>query len=131
MERRLVHHQSDVLSPIQYGRLFLAGDAAGLISPAAAKGANLAVMAAELLARGLTAAVRQDDERLLARYSADCLPRIWRAQEFSHWMINLLHGPAGPDEESGFLRALQQTRLENLRTSRTHQDQFAESYAGI
>lgn len=131
LERRTVEMTSDVLDPIQYGRLFLVGDAAGLISPAAAKGANLAVMEAEILARGLVAALRGGDEQLLARYSADCLPRIWRAQEFSHWMINLLHGPAGGGDDAVFLRALQQARLESLRTSRRHQDHFAENYVGI
>jgi p-hydroxybenzoate 3-monooxygenase len=131
LERRIVDMNSDVLDPIQYGRLFLVGDAAGLISPAAAKGANLAVMAAEILAEGLVPALRSGDEQRLTRYSADCLPRIWRAQEFSHWMIDLLHGPAGTGDDAVFLRALQQARLESLRTSRRHQDHFAENYVGI
>jgi p-hydroxybenzoate 3-monooxygenase len=131
LERRVVAMGSDVLDPIQYGRLFLVGDAASLISPSAAKGANLAVMEAELLATALTALLDGGDEQPLARYSADCLPRIWRAQEFSHWMINLLHGPAGDGEEAVFLRALQQARLESLQTSRRHQDHFAENYVGI
>ncbi|WP_354643756.1 4-hydroxybenzoate 3-monooxygenase [Kitasatospora camelliae] len=131
LERRVVDMASDVQDPIQYGRLFLVGDAASLISPSAAKGANLAVMEAEILARALTAAVRGGDEKPLAAYSADCLPRIWRAQEFSHWMINLLHGPAGDHDEAVFLRGLQRARLESLRTSRRHQDHFAENYVGI
>jgi p-hydroxybenzoate 3-monooxygenase len=127
----VVDLESDVLDPMQYGRLFLAGDAAGLISPSAAKGANLAVMAAETLARAFTAAVHEGDDEPLARYSATCLPRIWRAQEFSHWMIGLLHAPAGDDEESRFLRALRDSRLENLRTSRAHQHAFADNYVGV
>ncbi|WP_245687221.1 4-hydroxybenzoate 3-monooxygenase [Streptacidiphilus griseoplanus] len=131
LERRVVDMRSDVLDPIQYGPLFLVGDAAGLISPAAAKGANLAVMESEVLARALAARLGGGDEQLLARYSADCLPRIWRAQEFSHWMINLLHGPSGDDDEAVFLRALQHARLESLRDSRRHQDHFAENYVGI
>jgi len=131
LERRVVDMASHVMDPIQYGRLFLVGDAASLISPSAAKGANLAVMEAEILAKALITGLRDDDERPLARYSEDCLPRIWRAQEFSHWMINLLHGPAGNDDEAVFLRALQRARLESLRTSRRHQDYFAENYVGI
>lgn len=130
-ERRVVGMTSQVLEKLQHGRLFLLGDAASLISPSAAKGANLAVMAAEILARALIARLKQDDERPLARYSADCLPRIWRAQEFSAWMIALLHGPAGGDGEAAFGRELHNARLESLRTSRTHQDFFAENYVGI
>ena len=68
---------------------------------------------------------------MLARYSADCLPRIWRAQDFSAWMIALLHGPAGDGDDAVFGRALQEARLESLRTSRAHQDFFAEQYVGV
>jgi p-hydroxybenzoate 3-monooxygenase len=131
VERRVVDMTSHVLDPIQHERLFLAGDAASLISPSAAKGANLALMAAELLGQAMASAVNHGDERLLARYSADCLPRIWRAQEFSHWMINLLHGPFGDSEDAVFARSLQRARLESLQNSRTHQDFFAENYIGI
>ncbi|MBP2323065.1 p-hydroxybenzoate 3-monooxygenase [Kibdelosporangium banguiense] len=131
IERRVVDMTSDVLDPIQHERLFLAGDAASLISPSAAKGANLALMEVELLAHALARAVNHGDERLLARYSQDCLPRIWRAQEFSHWMINLLHGPSGDGHDAFFARSLQRARLESLQNSRTHQDFFAENYVGI
>lgn len=131
LERGVVDMSSYVMDPIQYGRLFLVGDAASLISPSAAKGANLAVMEAEVLGKALVAHLKGDDEQQLRGYSAACLPRVWRAQEFSHWMINLLHGPMGDDDEAVFLRALQHARLESLRTSRSHQDFFAENYVGI
>jgi p-hydroxybenzoate 3-monooxygenase len=131
LERRTVELSSTVSEPMQYGRLFLVGDAASLISPSAAKGANLAIMAAQTLAAGLIAALTGDDQRGLVRYSDDCLPQIWRAQEFSHWMINLLHGPAGDGEDAVFLRALQRARLVSLRDSHSHQDFFAENYVGI
>lgn len=131
IERRIVDLGSQVMDTIQRGNLFLAGDAASLISPSAAKGANLALMEAEILAGALIAAHRERDTTALDRYSADCLPRIWRAQEFSHWLITLLHSPAGYDDEAVFQRALRDARLESLRISRAHQDFFAESYVGI
>jgi len=124
-ERRIVRLRSDVTDPIQHDRLFLAGDAASLISPSAAKGANLAIMEAEVLASALISALR-DDERPLAAYSRTCLPRIWRAQEFSRWMIDLLHGP-----RDDFHRALRRARLDGLRDCRAHQNFFAEQYVGI
>jgi p-hydroxybenzoate 3-monooxygenase len=89
-ERRIVRLRSEVVDPIQYDRLFLVGDAAGLISPSAAKGANLAIMEAEVLSRALVDAIARADERALISYSSTCLPRVWRAQEFSRWMIDLL-----------------------------------------
>ncbi|MBP2473293.1 p-hydroxybenzoate 3-monooxygenase [Crossiella equi] len=129
-ERQVVRLRSDVADPLQHGRLFLAGDAASLISPSAAKGANLAIRAAELLAEALAEALRRGDERALADYSRRCLPHIWRAQEFSHWMITLLHGPPRAAPGSEFQLALRRARLDSLRNSRTHQDFFAENYVG-
>ncbi|MFD4352775.1 4-hydroxybenzoate 3-monooxygenase [Nocardia sp. NPDC058519] len=129
IERSLVRLRSEILDPIQQGRLFLVGDAASSISPSAAKGANLAILGADTLARALRSALRNGDETAPHRYSADCLPRIRRAHEFSNWMIGMLHPPTGP--RSVFDAALQQSRLHSLATSRTHQDLFAESYVGI
>jgi p-hydroxybenzoate 3-monooxygenase len=131
LERTIVDLNSAVSVPMRYGRLFLAGDAASLISPSAAKGANLAIMTARTLAAALTDALVGGDESGLAGYSEACLPRIWHAQEFSHWMINLLHGPVGDGEDAVFLRRLQHARLMSLRDMRSHQDHFAENYVGI
>ncbi|WP_405993563.1 4-hydroxybenzoate 3-monooxygenase [Streptomyces sp. NBC_00986] len=137
LEKAVVDLRSDVLDTPGTGHLWLAGDAAGLISPSAAKGANLAVLQAERLARALTLALKHADDSDLDRYAADCLPRVWRAHEFSHWMSGLLHGPSAEDADhtveahARYGRALQYARLDSLRTSRTHQDFFAENYTGI
>ncbi|MGF1425774.1 4-hydroxybenzoate 3-monooxygenase [Kitasatospora sp. LaBMicrA B282] len=131
VQRGVVDLESDVLEPLRHGSLFLVGDAASLISPSAAKGANLAVLEAELLARALLDDLRRGDPEPLARYSARCLAHIWRAQEFSLWMIELLHGAPGSGAETLFRDALRRSRLESLRTSRTHQDWFAANYVGV
>ncbi|NUO42640.1 MAG: 4-hydroxybenzoate 3-monooxygenase [Streptomyces sp.] len=133
VQRSVVDLESDVLEPLRHGALFLAGDAAALISPSAAKGANLAVLEAEMLARALTDDLLHGDSTGLDTYSARCLPYIWRAQEFSHWMIALLHGPDRPGAEgsSPFHDALRRSRLASLRTSRSRQDWFAEHYVGV
>ncbi|MGI5502375.1 4-hydroxybenzoate 3-monooxygenase [Lentzea sp. CA-135723] len=125
-ERRIVRLRSEVVDPIQHDRVFLVGDAASHISPSAAKGANLAIMEAEVLASAFTSALLRDDERPLAGYSRTCLPRVWRAQEFSRWMIDLLHAP-----DDDFHRALRRARLHSLRDCRAHQNFFAEHYVGI
>ncbi|SEF38057.1 p-hydroxybenzoate 3-monooxygenase [Amycolatopsis pretoriensis] len=130
-ERRVVRLRSEVAHSLQGGRMFLAGDAASVISPSAAKGANLAIFEAAVLADAFCSALSLDDETGLSGYSATCLPRIWRAQEFSHWMIGLLHGPAGPEPYTGFHRGLRRSRLDTLRDGRTHQVLFAENYVGI
>ncbi|MFC9506215.1 4-hydroxybenzoate 3-monooxygenase [Streptomyces sp. NPDC057002] len=130
-ERTVVDLESDVLEPLRHGSLFLAGDAAGLVSPCAAKGANLAVLEAEILADALADGLVHGDSGGLDAYSARCLPYIWRAQEFSHWMIRLLHGPSGSDGTSLFHDSLRRSRIASLRTSRSHQDWFAEHYVGV
>ncbi|MER7763568.1 4-hydroxybenzoate 3-monooxygenase [Streptomyces sp. NPDC097619] len=134
LQRTVVDLESDVLEPLRHGSLLLAGDAASLISPSAAKGANLAVLEAELLARALVSALREEDPAGLDGYSAACLEHIWRAQEFSHWMIRLLHpDPEAPaaDGRVPFTDRLRASRVESLRTSRALQDWFAENYTGI
>ncbi|MFJ9950810.1 4-hydroxybenzoate 3-monooxygenase [Kitasatospora sp. NPDC091207] len=132
LHRGVVDFESDVVEPLRHGSLLLAGDAASLISPSAAKGANLAVLEAELLAHALIDDLAHGDPGALDRYSGQALAHIWRAQEFSLWMIRLLHRePAAPIGESFFHESLRFSRLESLRTSRTHQDWFAENYTGV
>ena len=131
IQRAVVDLESDVLEPLRHGSLFLAGDAASLLSPSAAKGANLAVLEAEILARALVDDLAHGDATGLERYSEQCLAYIRRAQEFSQWMIQLLHG--APDSDGGPLLhgPLGPARIESLRTSRSQQDWFAERYVGV
>ena len=131
IQRAVVDLESDVLEPLRHGSLFLVGDAAGLLSPSAAKGANLAVLEAEILARALTDDLAHGDGTGLERYSAQCLAYIRRAQEFSQWMIRLLHGAPVPHAEPSADGPLRPARIETLRTSRSEQDWFAEHYVGV
>ncbi|WP_203351696.1 4-hydroxybenzoate 3-monooxygenase [Streptomyces sp. Sge12] len=133
LERGVFDLTCDVIEPLRHGSLFLAGDAASLLAPAAAKGANLAVLEAELLAEALTDALARGDTAGLDGYSDRCLAHIWRAQEFTGWMTRLLHAVPGPEQDAGsfFHVALQRSRLASLRTSRIHQDWFAENYVGV
>lgn len=75
-----------VTEPMAFGRLFLAGDAAHLVAPIAAKGMNLALHDAFLLGDALTAHLTSGDDSGLAGYSQACLRRVWDYQEFSQWL---------------------------------------------
>jgi hypothetical protein len=66
----------------------------------------------------------------LLSYSQRCLPRIWRAQEFSHWMLSIMNPPAPGQPGAAFMHELQIARLERLRTSRAAAASFAQDYIG-
>ena len=129
-DREIVEMRSFVVEPMAWGRLFLAGDAAHIITPMGAKGMNLALTDAYALARALTAAVRDGDDGLLRGYSALCLRRTWDYQEFSRWFTEMVHD-AGDDSASGpFRRKLAKARLDRLFSSPPAAAAFADLMAG-
>ncbi len=119
--------RSFVCEPMQYGRLFLAGDAAHIVPPTGAKGLNLAVNDARLLAAALASFYRDGSDAALERYTETALRRVWRAQDFSNYMTQLLHDLGhGPYD-----RRLQLARLEYLGRSKAAATSLAENYAGL
>jgi p-hydroxybenzoate 3-monooxygenase len=120
--------RSFVTEPMQYGNLFLAGDAAHIVPPTGAKGMNLAVADVRILARALACRYRTSSGDLLARYSDTCLRRVWRTQHFSWWMTSLLHRAAGDDE---FSYRRQLAELDQVTTSRAAAATLAENYTGL
>ena len=58
-QKTVVCMRSFVADPMQYGRLFLAGDAAHIVPPTGAKGLNLAVADVSVLAPALAAALHR------------------------------------------------------------------------
>ena len=129
LQKGITPMRSFVAEPMQYGRLFLAGDAAHIVPPAGAKGMNLAIADVRVLSRALQtfyASGRQD--RLLS-YSQTCLRRVWRAQHFSWWMTSMLHRFDGVDGEFDHRRQL--AELQNVTTSRAAATNLAENYVGL
>src|SRR5919108_336191 len=90
-EKAILPMRSFVASPMRYGRLFLAGDAAHIVPPTGAKGLNLAASDVLVLARGLKAFYEHGRTDWLDEYSDTCLRRVWKAQRFSWWMTSTLH----------------------------------------
>src|SRR5262249_38252580 len=91
LSRSVTAMRSFVLEPMQYGRLFLAGDAAHIVPPSAAKGLNLAVADVRRLAAAFIAWYTDGSPELLDGYSRACLANVWQGQEFSAYMTSLLH----------------------------------------
>ncbi|MDT7798832.1 MAG: p-hydroxybenzoate 3-monooxygenase, partial [Actinomycetota bacterium] len=77
IEKRILDMHNYVVEPMSHGRLHLAGESAHLVAPIAAKGMNLALHDAFLLADAIQAHYGGDPSRL-AGYSAACLPLVWQ-----------------------------------------------------
>ena len=120
--------RSFAIEPMQYGRLFLAGDAAHVVTPTGAKGMNLAVADVRVLARALVEFYASGGTDLLDRYSETCLRRVWLAQRFSWWMTSMLHRF---DHDDDFQHRLQLTELDYVTSSRAAATTLAENYVGL
>ena len=128
MQKSVTPMRSFVAEPMQYGRLFLAGDAAHIVPPTGAKGMNSAVADVQVLARAMTSALREKKPELLEAYSNTCLKHIWRKQHFSWWMTSMLHRFG---DNTAFQDHLQLSELNYLVGSRAAATVFAENYVGL
>jgi len=128
LQKGITAMRSFVAEPMQYGRLFLAGDSAHIVPPTGAKGMNLAFADVVFLDRGLNAFYKLSRTDLLEKYTQTCLRRVWKAQRFSWWMTQLLH--LFP-EETPFDRRRQLSDLDYITSSDTAAKSLAEQYVGL
>lgn len=128
LQKGVTGMRSFVAEPMQYGRLFLAGDAAHIVPPTGAKGLNLAVTDVQVLSRALAEFYHNGKRDLLDQYSAICLRRVWKVQRFSWWMTSMLHRF---DSESAFDRRRQLAELDYVTSSRAASQSLAENYVGL
>jgi p-hydroxybenzoate 3-monooxygenase len=127
-EKGITGMRSFVVEPMQYGRIFLAGDAAHIVPPTGAKGMNLALADVRVLAQAATEFFKTGKRELLDAYSATCLKRVWRAEHFSWWMTSMLHRFPSDDV---FQQRLQRSQLEYVVGSRAAAASLAENYVGL
>ena len=126
-EKAVSPMRSFVATPMQWGRLFLAGDAAHIVPPTGAKGLNLAIADVTALATALVSLLRDHDPSAAAGYSETCLRRVWRATHFSWWMTTMLHIDPHQDQ---FGAELQLSQLRYVIASRAAATTLAENYTG-
>jgi p-hydroxybenzoate 3-monooxygenase len=127
-QKGVLQFRSFVCEPMQYGRLFLAGDAAHTVPPTGAKGLNLAVADVHVLGRALGAFYEAKDTGLLEAYTSTVLRRVWRAQHFSWWMTSMLHRFS---EATDFDLRRQIAELEMVTGSLSASRMLAENYVGL
>jgi p-hydroxybenzoate 3-monooxygenase len=128
LEKGITTMRSSVVEPMRHGRLLLAGDAAHIVPATGAKGLNLAVADARVMAEALQAWYDHGDQAPLEAYSATCLRRVWRAEHFSWWMTEMLHRFEDAD---AFQERLQLAQLRYVVGSRAAATSLAENYVGL
>ena len=128
LQKSVTGMRSFVVEPMQFGRLFLAGDAAHIVPPTGAKGMNLAVSDVKVLTAAIAAFYRDGSRDLLKSYSSTCLRRVWKAQRFSAWMTLLLHKVPGQCE---FDDRRQLAELDYVTSSKAAAITLAENYVGL
>ncbi|RRV88043.1 4-hydroxybenzoate 3-monooxygenase [Stutzerimonas stutzeri] len=128
LEKSIAPLRSFVVEPMQYGHLFLVGDAAHIVPPTGAKGLNLAASDFSTLYRILLKVYREGRVDLLERYSPICLRRIWKAERFSWWMTGLLH--SFPDTDA-FARRIQASEQDYFTSTPAALTTIAENYVGL
>jgi p-hydroxybenzoate 3-monooxygenase len=128
LQKGITPMRSFVVEPMQYGRLFLAGDSAHIVPPTGAKGMNLAFADVVMLSRALEEYYKENGSNRLESYSAACLRRVWYAQRFSWWMTQIMHRFP---HESAFDRRRQLSDLDYLTSSKAASTSLAEQYVGL
>lgn len=128
IEKSIAPLRSFVAEPMQYGRLFLAGDAAHIVPPTGAKGLNLASSDVAYLSDALIRYYADQDGDGLAGYGAKALGRVWKAERFSWYLTKLMHRFP---EDGPFERRMQLAELDYIASSQAMQAAIAENYVGL
>ena len=126
--RSIAPLRSFVAEPMQFGRLFLAGDAAHIVPPTGAKGLNLASSDVAYLSEALIGWYSRQDEAGLTGYGARALARVWKSERFSWYLTKLMHRFP---EDGAFERRMQIAELDYIAQSDAMQKVIAENYVGL
>jgi p-hydroxybenzoate 3-monooxygenase len=131
-EKSITPMRSFVASTLQYGSLFLVGDAGHIVPPTGAKGLNAAISDVAMLGDALVAHYDGSSAALVS-YSDRALARQWKTQYFSQWMTDMLHtgGSVIPAPQRAFRYRSQLGQLEFVTGSRHAQETLAEQYTGL
>ena len=129
LEKSIAPLRSLVVEPMQYGHLFLVGDAAHIVPPTGAKGLNLAASDVNYLYRILVKVYREGRTDLLQQYSPLALRRVWKGERFSWFMTQLLHDFGS--HKDAWDQKMQEADREYFLTSPAGLVNIAENYVGL
>lgn len=134
LEKSIAPLRSFVCEPMQYGRLFLVGDAAHIVPPTGAKGLNLAASDVATLCKVLTRVYKEGDESCINQYSEIALRRVWNGERFSWWMSNMLHdfgSVVASDLKGDTFARFMESELNYYLNSPSGLKVIAEQYVGL
>lgn len=128
LEKSVAPLRSFVCEPMQWGALFLCGDAAHIVPPTGAKGLNTAASDVHYLFQALKLRYQHKDDQGLQNYSQTALSRVWKVERFSWLMTSMLHQFP---EQSPFDLKIQQAEIEFLKDNEAAQASLAINYVGL
>lgn len=134
LEKSIAPLRSFVCEPMQYGKLFLVGDAAHIVPPTGAKGLNLAASDVATLYKIMTRVYKTGDKECIAQYSDIALKRVWNGERFSWWMSNMLHDFQTMDVDgmsSETFSRFMESELSYYLSSESGRKVIAEQYVGL
>lgn len=127
-DKSITAMRSFMIDNMQYGRLFLAGDAAHIVPPTGGKGMNLAIADVKHLSDGFIGFYKNNELGTLNSYTNTALKRVWRAQDFSNFMTTLFHKQ---DAHGSFQYNLQKAKFNYIGISKDYATTIAENYVGL
>jgi p-hydroxybenzoate 3-monooxygenase len=127
IEKSVAKLRGFVCEAMQYGKLFIAGDAAHIVPPSGAKGLNLAVSDVRVLAEAIRRYLKNDKSELIENYSKICLQRIWPTVHWSCSLSAALHLFPG---QTAFDTRLQYETLNRWANTETGRLRFREAMLG-
>ncbi len=129
IEKSIVPTRSFICEPLQYGNMFLVGDAGHIVPPTGAKGLNLAASDVATLYKILTRVYKEGDKKCIEQYSPIALRRIWNGVRFSWWMTDLLHN--FDETKDDFDKKMETSELNYFLKSEAGRKVIAEQYVGL
>jgi len=134
IEKSIAPLRSFICEPMQYGNLFLVGDAAHIVPPTGAKGLNLAASDVATLYKIMTKVYGEGDRLCTSQYSEIALRRVWHGERFSWWMSNMLHDfgdYSSQDMDAKTFKGFMKSELEFFLQSPNGRKVIAEQYVGL
>lgn len=134
IEKSIAPLRSFICEPMQYGNMFLVGDAAHIVPPTGAKGLNLAASDVATLYKIMTRVYKEGDKSCIEQYSEIALRRVWHGERFSWWMTNMMHNfddVSSHDLEGKTFDRFMESELSYFLSSENGQRVIAEQYVGL